>query len=179
MARCEPFGNKTPTISLSETARGVRNDRLTYLSAEKLNRLEEGLNSAIEAGATGDVLEFGVALGGSAIVLAKAACRYGRTFHGFDVFGIIPPPVSDHDDEKSKRRYEDIAAGRSKGIGGDAYYGYRRGLFEEVQASFSRYRVPGDGKTVWFIKACSKKLGPAIVAQPWLSLILTAIGTRQ
>jgi hypothetical protein len=46
---------------------------------------------------TGNFLEFGIALGGSAICLASEIGD-GRRFLGFDVFGTIPPP-SERDGE--------------------------------------------------------------------------------
>jgi asparagine synthase (glutamine-hydrolysing) len=39
------------------------------------------------------------------------------------------------------KRYEDIAEGRSQGLGGTTYYGYREDLLHEVTASFARYGV--------------------------------------
>jgi asparagine synthase (glutamine-hydrolysing) len=71
----------------------------------------------------------------------------GRRFHGFDVFGMIPPPTSAKDDTKSQARYATIRAGRSAGIGGERYYGHRENLFEEVKASFARHGCPVDGTT--------------------------------
>lgn len=56
----------------------------------------------------------------------------------YDVFGTIPPP-SDADGEDVLRRYEEIVAGRSKGIGGDTYYGYEENLQAKVRASFARF----------------------------------------
>lgn len=133
---------------LTATARVVRRERLTYHSPERLRRLETTLSAVLREGTPGDVLEFGVALGGSAIVLAKHAHHWGRRFHGFDVFGMIPAPTSDKDDAKSKERYEVIASGRSRGIGGDTYYGYRQNLLDEVRTSFARHGIPVDGNTV-------------------------------
>ncbi len=133
---------------LSPTARAVRRERLTYLSDEKLSHLEQTAASILRDGTQGDILEFGVALGGSAIVLADLARRDGRSFHGFDVFEMIPPPTSEKDDEKSKQRYEVIASGNSKGINGDVYYGYRENLYQEVLGSFARHGVAVDGQTV-------------------------------
>src|SRR5262245_13173285 len=98
--------------ALSAAARSVRRARLTYLSPRKLRRLESALQEVMNRGVAGDVAEFGMALGGSAIVLAGHARRAGRAFHGFDVFGMIPPPASDKDDEKSKERYRTIAGGQ-------------------------------------------------------------------
>lgn len=133
---------------VSPTARRVRRERLTYLHVLKLRRMEQAMRRVDAAGVAGDFLEFGVALGGSAILLAEQAVRHGRGFHGFDVFATIPPPTSDKDDEKSKRRYEVIASGGSTGIGGDEYYGYKQDLFAEVCGSFARHGVPVDGSRV-------------------------------
>jgi asparagine synthase (glutamine-hydrolysing) len=73
-----------------------------------------------------------------------------RHFFGFDLFGMIPPPVP-KDDEKSHERYRIIASGESEGIGGDRYYGYEPDLLTKVKGSFSEYGVPVDGKRVSLI----------------------------
>lgn len=127
---------------LGEIARSVRLDGLTYLSAEKMERIERNLARVAAEGVPGDFMEFGVALGGSAIVIAERAVADGRVFHGFDVFGMIPEPTSEKDDQKSKDRYGQIASGKSRGLKGDVYYGYRDDLYSEVVASFARYRLP-------------------------------------
>ncbi len=123
-----------------KTRRVVR-DRLTYLPVEKLRRLERSIRETKKV--PGDLVEFGVALGGSGIILAQD-CRSGRRFHGFDVFGMIPPPTSDKDDDKSRARYHVIKSGVSEGINGDDYYGYRQDLLSDVKASFARHGVPVD-----------------------------------
>jgi O-methyltransferase len=142
------FRRRSVGITLSTAAHAVRREHLTYLSPQKLKRLEATLSAVLDRGTPGDVLEFGIALGGSAIVLAGHAARHARSFHGFDVFGMIPAPTSDKDDAKSKERYKVIASRQSKGIGGETYYGYRQNLFEEVCTSFARHGIPVDGKTV-------------------------------
>ena len=126
----------------------VLNDRLTYLSPKRLTRLHECAEEIAAKGVFGDILEFGVALGGSAVVLARHA-KAGRQFHGFDVFGMIPPPQSPHDDDKSRHRYQIIASGRSEGIQGDVYYGYRSDLLSDVRSTLLRYGMPQDGKSVF------------------------------
>ncbi|UXN61345.1 TylF/MycF family methyltransferase [Phyllobacterium zundukense] len=133
---------------LSTTARSVRRDRLTYLSPRKLRRLEAALNEIKRRQVSGDVAEFGVALGGSAIVLARTATSQGRCFHGFDVFSMIPPPTSEKDDVKSKDRYQKIASGKSSGLGGDEYYGYRDNLYDDVCRSFRKYGLTIDNSSV-------------------------------
>jgi O-methyltransferase len=152
--------NRLAEWRLSSVARAVRHERLTYLSPGKLRRLEAALAAVFSQGTPGDVLEFGVALGGSAIVLAQHARRAHRAFHGFDVFGMIPPPDSDKDDAHSKQRYQVIASGQSKGIDGDSYYGYRQNLFEEVQASFARYGIPVDDHTIVLHKGLFEETWP-------------------
>tara|TARA_R110002110_G_scaffold18250_16_gene76880 strand:- start:219 stop:941 length:723 start_codon:yes stop_codon:yes gene_type:complete len=123
---------------ISELSRAVSLEGLTYLSPAKLSRMEAALDSVQDV--AGDFAEFGVALGGSAILIAS---RTGdRNFHGFDVFGMIPEPTSDKDDQKSKSRYETIRSGSSRGIDGQQYYGYRDELFSEVRDSFRRHGVP-------------------------------------
>ena len=71
------------------------------------------------------------ALGGTAIVIASALPE-GARFAGYDVFGMIPPPTSDKDDEKSRARYSVIASGEARGLGGARYYGYEEDLLAKA-----------------------------------------------
>ncbi len=93
------------------------------------------------------VLEITAGLVGAADALLRPV-RADRVFHGFDVFGMIPPPNSAKDDDVSRNRYSIIASGQSKGIGGDLYYGYRDDLYGDVCRAFARHGVPVDGKHV-------------------------------
>src|ERR1700722_7143939 len=132
---------------LTDLAREVRRQNLTYLSSSKLLRLERALRSAGVRRTRGCFIEFGVALGGSAILIASAAkgkCK----FLGFDVFGLIPEPSSEKDDEVSRSRYKDIKGGTSRGIGGETYYGYRADLFGDVVSAFERNGLSVDGNEV-------------------------------
>lgn len=134
--------NRIVDFKLSPLSRKVRNEGLTYLTTAKFLRLENALRSVRDI--EGDFVEFGVALGGSAIVIASQG--EDRQFHGFDVFGMIPEPVSDKDDEHSKSRYEIIKSGKSAGIAGQEYYGYREDLYTDVVTSFARHGLTvGDG----------------------------------
>ncbi|HVW74328.1 MAG TPA: TylF/MycF/NovP-related O-methyltransferase [Rhizomicrobium sp.] len=147
------------TRMLREDTRAVLKERLTYLSPKKLHRLEDALAEIERDGIAGDILEFGVALGGSAIILAGHA-QNGRSFHGFDVFAMIPPPTSDKDDDKSRERYDVIRSGRSTGIDGDEYYGYRDSLFEDVKASFARHKRPINGHNIHLHKGLFEETWP-------------------
>lgn len=133
---------------LSPLARGIRQANLTYLSPAKLAALEGALDDIERGNVPGDFLEFGVALGGSAILIA-ARLDNVRSFHGYDVFGMIPPPGED-DDKHSHERYAEIRDGRSHGIGGETYYGYIEDLYAQVCDSFRAYGLqPGrDGITL-------------------------------
>lgn len=131
---------------LPRIARTVMRERLTYLSPVKLRRLHEALDEVDGCAVPGAIVEFGIALGGSATALA--ARRGGRDFHGFDVFGQIPAPDPDKDGARAVRRYEVIAEGASTGIRGDDYYGYMTDLHERVAATMAAHGVPVDGDTV-------------------------------
>jgi O-methyltransferase len=136
-----------PTIEISAISRRVRDARLTYLKDEKLARIEQALSDISESGVEGHCVECGIALGGSGIIISTLMPD-GREFHGYDVFGMIPPPTSDKDDEKSKARYETIRTGQSRGIGGDPYYGYIDDLYQHVVDNFARFGQPVDGARI-------------------------------
>jgi asparagine synthase (glutamine-hydrolysing) len=133
-------------LHTSQIARQVRMRNLTYLSTQKMRTLEDALHGVIRDGVEGDFLEFGVALGGSAIVIASQL-QNGAAFHGYDVFGMIPPP-GPCDDIHSHLRYQEIREGRSHGIGGDTYYGYLGDLYDRVCRSFAEFGMPVDGQRI-------------------------------
>jgi asparagine synthase (glutamine-hydrolysing) len=145
---------------LSPLCKDVVRQRLTYLRPERLSRLERAMRTVRSRRVPGAVCEFGVALGGSGILLADFARRDRREFHGFDVFATIPPPTSEKDDARSKERYKVIASGASEGIGGDEYYGYTPDLFERVKASFGRNGVPVDGRAVMLHRGLFEETWP-------------------
>jgi O-methyltransferase len=123
------------TIFLSSLARTMRRRHLTYLSPHKLRVLEATMRQLSEQCICGDYLEFGVALGGSAILIASNV-PHDYAFHGYDVFGMIPPP-GPKDDKRSHEHYEEIRSGRSRGLGGDTYYGYVENLYDRVCESMA------------------------------------------
>jgi O-methyltransferase len=129
---------------ISEIAQEVRDEHLTYLDPPKLELLEDCVHEVRRV--RGDFLEMGVALGGSAIVLADGMGRR-RHFHGYDVFAMIPPPGKD-DPPAVHERYRTIAEGRSEGIGGETYYGYLDDLYDRVVAAFGRHGMAVDGDRI-------------------------------
>jgi O-methyltransferase len=150
--------NRLFSYKLSQLSRTVTDEGLTYLSPTKLRRMQETLDSVQDI--EGDFAEFGVALGGSAILIANEAG--GRKFHGFDVFGMIPEPASEKDDQKSKSRYETIKSGVSRGIDGQQYYGYRDELYSEVKDSFYRHGLPVGENGIYLHKGLFEDTWPIV-----------------
>jgi hypothetical protein len=130
-----PLHRKAPPVVNSVIA-----DLLTYLDADALTDLYDTALAAEAAARPGMIVEAGCALGGSAIVLA-AAKSPERPMRVFDVFGMIPPP-SDEDDEDVHERYEVIRSGQSEGLGGDRYYGYEENLLAKVADNFEAHGIP-------------------------------------
>ena len=128
----------------------ARAEHLTYLKEHNLRELAALVIELERDGREGLVIEAGTARGGSAIVLAAAKAPT-RPMKVYDVFGMIPPP-GERDGEDVHERYETIAGGAARGVGGDTYYGYRDDLYQEVTESFSRLGVPVEAHNVELIQ---------------------------
>ncbi len=128
----------------------VKARRLTYLSDEKLSAVFDCVDGVNLNGVPGDFVEFGVALGGSAICLASGLAGPRRLL-GFDVFGTIPPP-SKRDPAAVHQRYDDIRSGASLGIDGDPYYGYVDNLYGQVLGTFDALGHPVDGERIRMVQ---------------------------
>ncbi|HKH18030.1 MAG TPA: TylF/MycF/NovP-related O-methyltransferase [Solirubrobacteraceae bacterium] len=135
---------------VEETIARARAEHLTYLKPDNLRELASVVIELERAGRPGLIIEAGTARGGSAIVLAAAKVPE-RPMKVYDVFGMIPPPT-ERDGEDVHERYEKIAGGAARGVGGDTYYGYRDDLYREVTESFSRLGVPVGEHNVELIK---------------------------
>ena len=133
------------TLSLPPIAREVMRDGLTYLPLERMASLNFELERVVAQDVPGDIAEFGMALGGSAIVLARRRGR--RRFFGFDVFGRIPPPTDD-DGADAHNRFKVIAEGKSTGIRDGEYYGYMDDLYGRVVSSFGKYGLSVDNQSI-------------------------------
>ena len=136
------------SLLLPSLARKMRAAKLTYLSPQKLRSLLAAMHEINARKIPGDVLEMGLALGGSGILLADAMGP--RRFFGYDVFGMIPPP-DDNDAADAHKRYEKIKSGESRGLGGDVYYGYRDDLLTAVEASFARHGQKVDNQRITLV----------------------------
>jgi hypothetical protein len=125
---------------VEEAITRARAEHLTYLKREHLRDLASVVLELEDRRLPGLLVEAGTARGGSAIVMA-AAKSAERPMKVYDVFGMIPPPT-ERDGADVHERYEAIAGGQAKGVGGETYYGYRDDLYGEVTDSFARLGVP-------------------------------------
>jgi hypothetical protein len=135
---------------VEETIERARAEHLSYLRKNDLRELATIVADADANQLPGLIVEAGTARGGSAIVMAAAKAPT-RPMKVYDVFGMIPAP-SEQDGADVHRRYEKIAGGEAKGVGGDTYYGYRDDLYDEVKASFTRLGVPVDEHNVELVQ---------------------------
>jgi asparagine synthase (glutamine-hydrolysing) len=123
----------------SELIARIRAQNLTYCGFPKLENLAQGVRTVENRRVPGQFVEAGVALGGSAVLLARLKSR-ARKLRLFDVFGLIPAP-SERDGGDAHSRYQEIASGRSKGLGGNTYYGYEQDLQSIVAANLEKNGV--------------------------------------
>jgi hypothetical protein len=128
----------------------IRLRNLTYLSDERLASLASTCRSIEDANLPGIFLEAGCALGGSAILIASLK-NPKRPLLMYDVFGMIPPPTKE-DTQDVHDRYRIIVEGKSKGIGGDNYYGYQDNLYEVVQSNLKSFGINPEEQSVLLIK---------------------------
>jgi asparagine synthase (glutamine-hydrolysing) len=136
-----------PLAELSQWVRDLIHDikrhNLTYLNHRRLQSLATTCESIEQQDVGGLFIEAGCALGGSAILISRTKDPT-RQFNIYDVFGMIPPPTEE-DTQDVHDRYRVIVEGKSKGIGGDQYYGYVADLQKVVQDSLTEFGCnPGE-----------------------------------
>jgi SAM-dependent methyltransferase len=128
----------------------LKNQGLTYLSVESLDEIGKTLKIIEANKVQGLFIEAGCALGGSAILIAQLK-KPNRRFNVYDVFGMIPSP-SNKDGNDVIERYDVIQQGKSIGINGQTYYGYRNNLMEEVKANFLNFNLPLEPNNIHLIQ---------------------------
>ncbi len=128
----------------------LRRENLTYLTTDRLASIVETWREIEKQGLEGIAIEAGCALGGSSILIARSKAP-ARKFYVHDVFEMIPPP-GEKDGEDVKQRYETIAHGEARGLGGEKYYGYEENLIEKVRANLARHGVTEAGQSVFLVK---------------------------
>ena len=128
----------------------IKDQNLTYLGSDALDLLGRTVCEIEAAGTAGALIETGCALGGSSLVLARFKSP-GRELRLYDTFEQIPSP-SGHDFADSHARYEIIRSGKSKGLGGKPYYGYRGDLRPHIERTFAEFRMPLRENNIVLIK---------------------------
>jgi Macrocin-O-methyltransferase (TylF) len=128
----------------------IQSKNLTYLTEKKLASIADTCKAIVQSGLPGSFIEAGCALGGSAILVATLK-NTERALLVYDVFGMIPPPT-EADTPDVHERYRTIIEGKSKGIGGDNYYGYEQNLYEVVQSNFKNFGISCEKQSISLIK---------------------------
>jgi hypothetical protein len=126
-------------LGVRALSKGIREQKITFVSRKKLRRLAQAIFTARSANQQGIYLEAGVALGGTAVMIARLKPTHA-SLELYDVFGMIPPP-SDKDDLDAVARYDVIANGQAKGIDGDMYYGYLPDVKQTVVDNLARFGI--------------------------------------
>ena len=119
----------------------MRRRNLTYLSPRKLRTLERCVDLIETHKVPGDIVEAGVALGGSAILLSTRAHR--QTVSRLRRVRDDPAAWREGSARRARALRATIREGRSKGIGSDVYYGYRDDLFEHASRVLAEFGGPG------------------------------------
>ncbi len=128
----------------------IKRKRLTYLSNSRLVHIVRRSKQLEHNSVKGIFMEAGCALGGSSILISLIK-NPTRSLKVYDVFGMIPPPTN-QDPVEVHERYQHISSGKSGGIGGDAYYGYEKDLYDKVLNNFSAFGVDPVYNNVELIK---------------------------
>jgi asparagine synthase (glutamine-hydrolysing) len=104
-----------------------------------------------------------------------------RSFFIYDVFEVIPPPTTE-DTTDVHARYSDIANGSAQGIGGDAYYGYLKNLYDVVIQNFNDFGINPASSGVSLIKGDIRDTlsiqGPVALAHidvDWYQPVITCL----
>lgn len=122
------------TERTARTILEVERRHLSFLPRTLLMSLAKAVRENEAKGVEGRIIEAGVALGGSAMVLTAAKAD-DRPISLYDTFGLIPPPGPE-DGADVHERWAIIESGAAKGFAGEEYYGYRPGLLESVISTF-------------------------------------------
>ena len=138
-------------MNVAETIEFLRANALTYCARPgKLEIVHECARRVEEAGVPGLFLEAGVAMGGSAIVIAKTKAA-ARELRLYDVFEMLPPP-SDNDDAKSHAVFRDFASGSVTGAVDRNYVAHAGDLVAFTRENMRRTGVDPDAANIRFVK---------------------------
>ena len=138
-------------MNAEQTIQFVRDNGLTYCGrAGKLETVHR-LARQVEADAVpGIFLEAGVAMGGSACVIAKTK-RPERELRLYDVFEMLPPP-SENDDAKSHAAYRYFLSGKVQGRVDRNYVSHAKDLLSFTRHNLQRAGIDPETEKIAFVK---------------------------
>ena len=138
-------------MNVEQTIQFLRSNGLTYCGrAGKLEAVHR-LASQVEADAVpGLFLEAGVAMGGSACVIAKTKGPE-RELRLYDVFEMLPSP-SENDDPKSHQTYQYFLSGNVQGAVDQNYVSHAKDLLSFTRHNMQRVGIDPDNEKIAFVK---------------------------
>ena len=138
-------------MNVPETIQFLRSNALTYCSRPgKLEVVHEAVKSVEAQGIAGIMVEAGVAMGGSAIVIAKTKARE-RELRLYDVFAMLPPPAA-NDDSKSHQVYRNFVAGNVSAPVDRNYVSHATDLLAFTRENMRRTGVDPEELNIHFVK---------------------------
>jgi len=138
-------------MNVAESIQFLRASALTYCGRPgKLEVVHEAAKRVEDARVPGIFLEAGVAMGGSAIVIAKTKARE-RELRLYDVFEMLPPP-SANDDAKSHAVYQEFVAGKAASPVDRNYVSHASDLLAFTRENMAKLGVDPQAENIKFVK---------------------------
>jgi hypothetical protein len=138
-------------MNVAETIQFLRSNALTYCGRPgKLEVVHEAVKRVEAGNVPGIFVEAGVAMGGSAIVIAKTKSP-GRELRLYDVFEMLPPPGA-NDDAKSHEVYRNFLSGRVSGPVDRTYVEHSADLLAFTRDNMRRTGVDPEAQNIRFVK---------------------------
>jgi len=138
-------------MEILQTIQFLRANALTYCAREgKLEVVHEAVKYVEANGVPGLMLEAGVAMGGSAIIIAKAKKAH-FALRLYDVFEMLPPP-SVSDDPQSHDVYGKLLAGNVTGATDRTYVAHANDLLAFTRENMARTGVDPERLRIVFVK---------------------------
>jgi MFS family permease len=142
---------KANTMTIDDPVHFVRERAITLsMRPGKIEAVQRIAREVEESGVPGIFVETGVALGGSAIVLAKAKSP-GRELRLYDVYELIPAP-GENDDQKSHDDYSKLLAKEADRPAVANYLAHTEDMLEQVKINFRQAGIDVERENVHFIR---------------------------
>jgi Macrocin-O-methyltransferase (TylF) len=138
-------------MDVAETIQHLRTKGLTYCGRlGKLETLHRLVASVEERSIPGIFVEAGVAMGGSACIIAKTK-HASRELRLYDVFALLPPPTQG-DGDRSMEVYEYFRSGRVQGLVDVNYVSHVQDLLSFTRRNMEEVGINPDAANIRFVK---------------------------